>query len=319
MKSLQRSKSINILLYSMAAYLLFQLLWWGVQLYQLHEKLISIESNLIPKEQLLNKKLAMIVGEGIVFLLFLGIAFWWIRKNVWRDLKFAQKEKNFMQAITHELKTPIAAIRINAQTIKDRELNSQQREQLLQFILDESNRQELLIENILLSTQFENKGYQKNFSDIDLIFVLEISVKRIQLLYPQAQISSIKTDRPSNLIVSGNADLLQMAFFNLIENAIKYSLPLHTNPSIQIQMNHSDSKIEIKIEDFGIGISSLELNHIFKKFYRIGDENTRKTKGSGLGLYIVKSIFDLHQAKIIVESTIGKGSTFAVTFLNNEQ
>ncbi|MFM2194964.1 MAG: hypothetical protein RL092_564 [Bacteroidota bacterium] len=318
MKSLQRSKTINILLYSMAAYLLFQLLWWGVQLYQLHERLISLEQHSTQKELLLNKKLAMIVGEGIVFLLFLGIAFWWIRKNVWRDLKFAQKEKNFMQAITHELKTPIAAIRINAQTIRDRELNPQQREQLLQFILDESNRQELLIENILLSTQFENKAYQKNFSNTDLVSILNTSIQRIQLLYPEARIAFKITTTPSNTHVLGNSELLQMAFFNLIENGIKYSLPLHSNPSIDICLTATNSKIEIEIKDVGIGISSLEVNHIFKKFYRIGDENTRKTKGSGLGLYIVKSILDLHQAKINVSSSIGEGATFAITFLNHD-
>ncbi|MFM9422871.1 MAG: hypothetical protein RIR06_1332 [Bacteroidota bacterium] len=318
MKSLQRSKTINILLYSMAAYLLFQLLWWGVQLYQLHEKLISLEQNSTQKDLLLNKKLAMIMGEGIVFLLFLGIAFWWIRKNVWRDLKFAQKEKNFIQAITHELKTPIAAIRINAQTIRDRDLNSQQREQLLQFILDESNRQELLIENILLSTQFENKAYQKNFSNTDLIAILNTSIKRIQLLYPEACIAIKNTSSPLNTQVLGNSELLQMAFFNLIENGIKYSLPLHSKPSIDIYLTATNSKIEIQIKDTGIGISSLEVNHIFKKFYRIGDEKTRKTKGSGLGLYIVKSILDLHQAKINVSSSIGEGATFAITFLNHE-
>ena len=314
MKSLQRSKTINILLYTMAAYLLFQLLWWGIQLYQLHEKLISIESVESTKNQLLNKKLAMIVGEGIVFLLFLGIAFWWIRKNVWRDLKFAQKEKNFMQAITHELKTPIAAIRINAQTIKDRNLSDEQKNQLLQHILDESNRQELLVENILLSTQFENNLYQKNFVELNLLDSLSTSIKRIQILYSNAEIRILKNKNLQSLKTSGNSDLLQMALFNLIENGIKYSLPINNQPIIQIMLSQIDKKIEVSIQDFGIGILESEQNQIFQKFYRIGDENTRTTKGSGLGLYIVKSILDLHEAKIKLNSEPGKGSTFALTF-----
>jgi signal transduction histidine kinase len=317
MKSLQQSKAINILLYIMAAYVLFQLLWWGLQLYQLHEKIIFIETNGNFQKELLNKKLAMIMGEGLVFLVFLGVAFWWIRRNVWRDLKFAQKEKNFMQAITHELKTPIAAIKINAITLRDRELSNVQKEQLLQFILDESNRQELLIENILLSTQFENKLYQKNFSEINLSQTLQTTIKRIELLYPQAKLTIKNENESASSIVLGNSELLQMAFFNLIENGIKYSLPKGDQPSIEISFCQSGTRLDIQIQDQGVGIPLQDQSHIFKKFYRVGDENTRRTKGSGLGLYIVKSILELHQAKINVSSKLSEGSTFTLSFLKS--
>jgi signal transduction histidine kinase len=155
----------------MAAYLVFQLVWWGWQLYKLqfaYLQHLKSEGAKLPENALRNK-IFMIIGEGGVFLLLLFLGIWWIKKNVWQDLTRAQKEKNFLLAVTHELKTPIAAIRLNTQTLKNRKLTEEQSQDLCADIITESNRLETLVNNILLATQFEQNTVLGNWQKTDSI------------------------------------------------------------------------------------------------------------------------------------------------------
>ncbi|MFM7769786.1 MAG: sensor histidine kinase, partial [Bacteroidota bacterium] len=238
----------------------------------------------------------------------------WIRKNVMRDLKFAQKEKNFMQAITHELKTPISAIKINAQTLATRKVNDEQKNNLLSNIIQEANRQELLIENILLSTQFENKVQNNNFEQLNLGAIIDHTIIRFQTLHSNSEVQNNIPKSAEELNIKGIPDLLLIAFYNLVENAHKYSLANSERPKIDLNYRIQNQQICIEISDSGIGIAKEELENIFNKFYRIGDEKNRTTKGSGLGLYIVKSIVDLHYGQIEVIQRKPSGCTFAVKF-----
>lgn len=250
----------------------------------------------------------MIIGEGGVFLLLLFLGIWWITKNVWQDLKRAQKEKNFLLAVTHELKTPIAAIRLNSQTLKNRKLSEEQSQDLCADIITESNRLESLVDNILLATQFEQNTLLGNWQVIHLSTLVEMQTKRFQQLFPDR---IVKTSIQSNIQLKGEESMLESLTLNLLENANKYS-PI--SEPISISLKATEHLILLEISDNGIGIPLEERKSVFEKFHRVGNEQTRSQKGTGLGLYIVKEICKAHRAEININDNTPSGSRFQITF-----
>jgi len=259
-------------------------------------------------ENALRNKIFMIVGEGGVFLLLLFLGIWWIKKNVWQDLKRAQKEKNFLLAVTHELKTPIAAIRLNTQTLKNRKLTEEQSQDLCADIITESNRLETLVNNILLATQFEQNTILGNWQKIDLSALVEAQIKRFQQLFPERTVNS---NIHSNIFLQAEENMLVSLLFNLLENANKYS---PVSEPISVLLKGSEHLVFMEISDFGIGIPNEERKSIFEKFHRVGNEETRSQKGTGLGLYIVKEICKAHKAEITINDNSPCGSRFQITF-----
>ena len=294
----------------MAAYLVFQLVWWGWQLYKLqfaYLQQLKSEGATLPENALRNK-IFMIVGEGGVFLLLLFLGIWWIKKNVWQDLKRAQKEKNFLLAVTHELKTPIAAIRLNTQTLKNRKLTEEQSQDLCTDIITESNRLETLVNNILLATQFEQNTVLGNWQKTDLSALVEAQIKRFQQLFPERTVNS---SIHSNISLQAEENMIVSLLFNLLENANKYS---PVSEPISVLLKGSEHIVLLEISDFGIGIPTEERKSIFEKFHRVGNEETRSQKGTGLGLYIVKEICKAHKAEITISDNSPRGSRFQITF-----
>ena len=294
----------------MAAYLVFQLVWWGWQLYKLqfaYLQHLKSEGATLPENALRNK-IFMIIGEGGVFLLLLFLGIWWIKKNVWQDLTRAQKEKNFLLAVTHELKTPIAAIRLNTQTLKNRKLTEEQSQDLCTDIITESNRLETLVNNILLATQFEQNTVLGNWQKTDLSALVEAQIKRFQQLFPERTVNS---SIHSNISLQAEENMIVSLLFNLLENANKYS---PVSEPISVLLKGSEHIVLLEISDFGIGIPTEERKSIFEKFHRVGNEETRSQKGTGLGLYIVKEICKAHKAEINISDNSPRGSRFQITF-----
>jgi two-component system sensor histidine kinase CiaH len=294
----------------MAAYLVFQLVWWGWQLYKLQHAYLEhlkSEGNTLPENALRNK-IFMIIGEGGVFLILLFLGIWWIKKNVWQDLKRAQKEKNFLLAVTHELKTPIAAIRLNSQTLKNRKLTEEQSQDLCADIITESNRLETLVNNILLATQFEQNTSLGNWQTTNLSLLVEVQIKRFQQLFLERAVNS---NIQSNIQLEVEETMIVSLLFNLLENANKYS-PI--SESISVTLKGSEHLVLLEITDLGVGIPLEERKSVFEKFHRVGNEQTRSQKGTGLGLYIVKQICKAHRAEINISDNTPCGSRFQITF-----
>ncbi len=310
MKSIRNKRRLLGVLYLMAAYLVFQLVWWGWQLYKLqfaYLQHLKSEGATLPENALRNK-IFMIIGEGGVFLLLLFLGIWWIKKNVWQDLTRAQKEKNFLLAVTHELKTPIAAIRLNTQTLKNRKLTEEQSQDLCKDIITESNRLETLVNNILLATQFEQNTVLGNWQKTDLSALVEAQIKRFQQLFPERTVNS---SIHSNISLQAEENMIVSLLFNLLENANKYS---PVSEPISVLLKGSEHIVLLEISDFGIGIPTEERKSIFEKFHRVGNEETRSQKGTGLGLYIVKEICKAHKAEINISDNSPRGSRFQITF-----
>jgi signal transduction histidine kinase len=210
-----------------------------------------------------------------------------------------------MMAITHELKTPIAVSKLNLETLQKRKLETVQQEKLINNTLREADRMNALCNNLLLSYQMEASGYEITKEQINLSQLIEDCISDFKIRFGERIfLSDIKKD----VFINGDYFLLQIAINNLIDNANKYS---SKDGLIKIIINENK---QIEIIDEGIGITEIDKNKVFQKFYRSGSEATQKSKGTGLGLYLVNRIISLHQGNIKIEDNFPKGTKFKLSF-----
>ena len=293
---LKKSKSAYWL-YFLGAYVIIQFIWWGYHLIQL--------SSHIPQEDAqLSKRVGMVFGEGAVFLFILIFGIFRIRKSITKELAFQQQQQNFLLTVTHELKTPIAALKLYIQTLQKHHLSEDKKEKILSGALQENERLSQLIENILNASRAENKQFTIQKQPTNLVGLLATIKERYQSRYHH---ELIEVKGPDELMANVDPLMLDTILVNLIENAIKYG-GIHQQISIQIEK--LNRVVTIKIADQGPGILPNERAHIFEKFYRIGSEETRKQAGSGLGLYIVAEYVQLHNGQIRYIENKPSGSIF---------
>lgn len=213
-----------------------------------------------------------------------------------------------MMAVTHELKTPIAVARLNLETLQKYTLDPEKQKKLIRTTLDETTRLNFLTNNILISSQLEGDRYKSDKEELDLSMLLKDCVQDFKKRFPDRQFTeNIEADAD----VKGDPLLLQILINNLLENAIKYSAK---EGLIKAVLKKTDTGIKLQIIDEGHGIPDEEKKKVFTKFYRIGNEATRKAQGTGLGLYLCEKIARDHNADILVTNNEPKGSNFAVIF-----
>ena len=211
-----------------------------------------------------------------------------------------------MMAVTHELKTPIAVTQLNLETIVKRDLQPEQQQHLIQNTLKETKRLDALCNNILLASQFELGQYENSKQVVDLSAIAVQCVQSFEERYTNRQcIPSID----ASIQIQGEPLLLQLMINNLLDNANKYAA---TDTPIFIDLHVVGKAIELSVKDQGIGIALEERSKVFDKFYRVGAEQTRTTKGTGLGLYLCKKIVTFHDGGIFVKPNQPKGSIFVV-------
>lgn len=248
----------------------------------------------------------MIFGEAIVFILSLIIGVYMINRGYNKEMIAAEQRRNFLLSITHELKSPIASIRLVIETFLKRQLKKEQIEHFGKNAIKETDRLNDLVNNLLLAAKIET-AYQPILEEIELNdFFLDIT-QRMREKFPKAKILFSPSAPP--IYLNGDEMGLTSITVNLIENAIKYSTTL---PEIKLLLKEEKQKISLQFIDNGIGISDQEKKKIFDQFYRIGNEDTRKTKGTGLGLYIVREIVTAHDGKIMVLDNPTGGTIFKI-------
>jgi signal transduction histidine kinase len=293
---LKKSKSAYWL-YFLGAYVIIQFIWWGYHL-------IQLSSSVPQQDAQLSKRVGMVLGEGAVFLLILSFGIYRIRKSISKELAFQQQQQNFVLTITHELKTPIAALKLYIQTLQKHNLSEEKKDVILKGALEENERLSNLIENILNASKAENKLFQIQKEEVDLVTLSKSIIHRYHTRFNTALID---LNAPASVIGSFDQHMLEIILVNLLENAIKYG---GLQQQIHIEIEKLDRFVAIKIADEGPGIAATERLHIFEKFYRIGSEETRKQAGSGLGLYIVAEYVRLHNGSIRCFENTPKGSIF---------
>jgi len=271
---------------------------------------ISIKSAVLKSlDQRLDRKSKAWLGEGIVIGLITLIIILAMYIYIDQILRFNLQKTNFMMAVTHELKTPIAAAKLAIETvIRNKNIAAQDR--VLEISKKNIDRRSGMMERVLLATQFENSlpVAQKKWESCSDI----IQKALVDCQFTDEQILKISLVIPSNFSIYCDSNMIKIAFINLFTNSIKYSEPNGVNIIVSSIINNEHC--QILISDQGIGIPMIERTRIFEKFYRVGNEMTRSRSGSGLGLYLVKQILQLHNARIEVQANNPKGSTFVINF-----
>jgi two-component system, OmpR family, sensor histidine kinase CiaH len=301
-------------------YVVAALVWWFISLerqnYEMSElKLIQLKKD-HPQYatqynevvELRNRSTAKYVSEGIAFLALILLGAVFVYRSIRKQMEYNSLQQNFMMAITHELKTPIATTRLSLETVLRRKLDEVQQQKLLLSALSETNRLNILTNNILLASQMEEKNFQRDNEDINLADIVETVVSDYKNRYPQR---TIEASADKDVFIKGDELLLQIAISNLIDNALKYA---PRESPVYVDLMDEDDILQIKVSDEGPGVPDAEKKRIFDKFYRSGTENTRKAKGTGLGLYLTKKIIQDHNGDIFVMDNTPHGSIFVIQF-----
>lgn len=227
------------------------------------------------------------------------------------DLKrLEQMRKDFVANVSHELRTPITSIKGFAETLLDGAMNDREvLQEFLTIILNESDRLQVLIQDLLDLSKMENKGFTLNLSRVNIKELLENSLRVLQS-------KAIERDIQLDLIVSdtiteidGDSDRLKQVFINVISNSLSYS---PNGAKVIVKTTDFEDFVRIEISDTGIGIDKSELPRIFERFYRVDKARTRNSGGTGLGLAIVKHIIEAHEGTVQINSQVGEGTTVTI-------
>ena len=318
--NIKKVSTITAVFWFLLLYIVAALIWWFISLHQQNERMSLLLLNELKKddpeyvqkvsniEDAKKRKTAQYDGEGAIFLLVILIGAGFVFRAAKKRLRLSQQQQNFMMTVTHELKTPVAIAQLNLETLQKRNLDDIQQKKLIANTMQEVNRLNSLCNNILLASRLDAGEY----TPLKTQFNVSELTKKIQSNFAQRY-----AERPvigniqEGICMVGEELLVELMFSNLIENAIKYS-PKYS--SVKIDLNSDSQHIIFEVADEGPGISAEEKNRVFDKFYRTGNEGTRTTKGTGLGLYLCQQIARNHQATIDIKNNGLQGSVFTVTF-----
>ncbi len=228
-----------------------------------------------------------------------------------REIRRNEQHDAFLNAVTHELKTPIASIKLYLETLRSRELDEKKRQEFYDIMLADNQRLLGTVEQVLQASRTREKQRAMNLTDVDLGDLISETIKTVRGQRHLDE-TAIRFSAPTEKIkVLGDRSELQVAITNLIDNAIKYS---ESEPKISVRLKSSSATYaEIYIKDNGIGIARSDLKRIFKRFYRVPNISPNAAKGTGLGLAIVREIIEKHGGRVQAESNgLGKGTTFFV-------
>jgi two-component system sensor histidine kinase CiaH len=248
------------------------------------------------------------IGEGgtFLFLILLGALF--VYREVRRHVRTQRQQQNFMMAVTHELKTPIAVTRLNLETLRKYRLDEDKQQRVIQATIEETNRLDSLANNILVASQLEGGEYARTKEVMDFSDLAEQSIREYRRRFPEREwISGIQP----GCTITGDPFLLHLLVSNLMDNALKYS---PKEGVVTLTLTKEGARTLLAVKDNGPGIPDGEKKKIFGKFYRSGQETTRQTKGTGLGLYLCRKIAADHKASIKVSDNSPTGSIFTVVF-----
>jgi signal transduction histidine kinase len=232
-----------------------------------------------------------------------------------REIRRNEQHDAFINAVSHELKTPIASIRLYLQTLQRHAVEPEKQREFYDIMLADTDRLLRTVEQVLRAGQIAHRRSHAHEELIDLTEMTRSCMELARTHYPHLPADSFhyaeNFEDGEKAFVKGNADDLRMAIANLIDNAVKYS-----NRQVHVSVNVApleDKRLLVRVQDRGVGIPSRELKHIFKRFYRVPGRLVAQIKGTGLGLFIVQAIIKKHGGSINAESEgEGKGSTFTI-------
>ncbi|MEZ4919874.1 MAG: HAMP domain-containing sensor histidine kinase [Saprospiraceae bacterium] len=315
--------NVKYLSWVLMGYMSLAFFWWAVHLWNQNDRLLVVEKqlwdhkkseqsveqsniDLLEIDKRYKRKKGMVLGEGLFFLACLVVGFYLIDRSVKHEVSLARQRKNFMLSITHELKSPIAAIRLLFETICKRELEKDKVEKLCMNGVRDASRLQMLVEGLLLAARLED-NWKPLAEPVDIKPLLQDIIASLKMRYEGSRFEleipdgfpPFKADRVGLTAIAQN----------LLENAIKYS---PEKGPIVVSVGKKDDRCILQVADQGIGIPDQEKKAVLEQFYRVGNEDTRRTAGTGLGLYIVNQVVLAHGGKLSIQDNSPQGTVIKV-------
>jgi signal transduction histidine kinase len=261
---------------------------------------------------LLNWRAGVLLFFGVIF--FAAIIAGMILNTSFliREIKLNEQHDSFINSVTHELKTPITSIRLYLETLQRRDVDEKQRQQFYGLMLNDTDRLVHTVEQVLKAGETRFKSGRRDRTEIDFGGLVSECMELARTRHHLAA-KALQYKKPKNgnrITVRGDAEELRTAVTNVLDNAIKYS---KDNVDVSAQIDTPDEKhVLLRVRDHGMGIPVDELKRIFKRFYRVRGRSRGQVKGTGLGLFIVRSIAKKHGGKVFAESA-GEGQGTTIT------
>ncbi|HVQ37953.1 MAG TPA: HAMP domain-containing sensor histidine kinase [Pyrinomonadaceae bacterium] len=262
---------------------------------------------------LLNWREVALLVFGIIFFLLIIVGLVLNTTFLIREIRRNEQHDAFINAVTHELKTPLASIRLYLQTLKTREIAEDQRQNFYDIMLADNDRLLQTVEQVLRAGRSGHKRRKINLSKVDVGQLVRECVDLTRLRHNLATdaVSFSESHNGARPEVKADVDELRAAISNLLDNAVKYSVE-DVQVSVQVAVL-DEKKVAVRIADRGVGIPAAQLKRIFKRFYRVPGRVMARVKGTGLGLFIVHSVVEKHGGRVFAESAgPGRGSTFTI-------
>jgi two-component system sensor histidine kinase SenX3 len=252
----------------------------------------------------------LMLGVGTFSLIIAGLIVYTV--FLVREMGITEQQDSFLNSVTHELKTPIASIRLYLETLQAREVGDAQRKEFYRIMLQDAERLQHTVEQVLRAGVARQRRKLEQRSPVDLGWLVQECVDTARTRHHLAEETIVSTggDLQTPLVVSGDVDDLRTAIANLLDNAVKYS---NGTPQISVQVaGPTPDTAWVRVKDAGRGIPKAQIGRIFNRFYRFQPDGST-VKGTGLGLYIVRSIAKRHGGRVFAESAgEDKGSTFTL-------
>jgi len=307
--------------------MLAALLWWSFLLFKKNTaittsqlELLQLESNVQYRTNDFNikeldayieimekhkRQQFMIIGEAVVFAISLILGIFLINKAHEKQVENQNRQNNFLLSVTHELRSPLTSIMLILDTIKKRILPENTLKELASDAIDEGERLDKQIHNILFAAKLD-KAYSINKQDIDFFEITNSLISKYQRLYPAAEINFVNNTSLRSIRADKEGFVSIMS--NLIENALKYSPKNYCK--VEINSFVDENFLIIQVKDLGIGIPEEFKSKVTNQFYRVGNEDTRNSKGTGLGLYIVDKLIRGHFGYLSIKDNMPRGTIF---------
>jgi signal transduction histidine kinase len=251
----------------------------------------------------------MVILEGVVFFLFLLAGLWMIYRTLVKQRELRQQQENFMMAITHELKTPLASINLYVDSLLTPEIAEQEKQNILPKIKHDVYRLKRQVENVLEVARHHGLTEKSRYESFNLSQLLGQRLDELKKFYTNANYG-LRTDIEESVLIYGDRRSIGKALDLILENSLVHNEGRKIE--IAVELSLSNNIISLNIGDNGCGVDKEELANIFDQFYRAGPELTRSSYGTGLGLYIAKEIINSHGGTI---SVISDGPSKGIKFL----
>jgi len=313
-----------IIFLGMVVFVLGLAVWWVILMAHLAAEKVEIAQQLgAPPEfveQLHQQEISrqiMLGSEGVVFLLVVLLGIWLIYRALHQTEILRRRQENFLMAVTHELKTPLASMSVYLDTLQSDKIPPAKKQSVVPRLQQDLRRLERLVEDILEAGRFETGEFKPNLQRVDLAALLHSATDQLSE-YNGAVTMKLTREIESEVWVNVDAPIISRAIGAVLDNAVKYSGRSETE--IKIGLRRYQHRAEISIRDNGVGIAKNELESIFDRFYRVGHELTRAKGGTGLGLYLSREMIRAHGGEVVARSEgAGRGAEFIITLPLDER